>query len=82
MGELVYVFRGVENGRPVWRYVLVPVNKIHDLKARHPGTHMNVLEYGPVIEYIDNGGKTREMFGWGFDPPEIIQTSIEKYYGK
>ncbi|CAF0930245.1 unnamed protein product [Rotaria sordida] len=80
LGELVYVFRGIEKGRPVWRYVLVPANKLNDLEAQHASTNINVLEFGRLIEYLDNGGKIEQMFGWGFDPPKIIQTWIEEHY--
>ncbi|CAF3774220.1 unnamed protein product [Rotaria sordida] len=79
-GESVYIFRGQHKEIPAWYYVLVPLSKVADAEALKSDKSINVTDFGRVIEYLDNRGNTKQMFGLGIDPPKMFQTWIIEHY--
>jgi len=82
LNERLYIIRGKDQGRPAWHYILVPVNKVADLKAQKPGGTIDVTKFGNIIEYRDKQGKIKPMSGWGTNPPKMIETWIENQYSE
>ena len=69
-GDLVYLVRGKDGGRPAWHYVLVDVVKVAAFKEKLRGGSLDVSEYGKIL-----------YSGWGKDPPEEIDKAIKEEYG-
>ncbi|CAF4843076.1 unnamed protein product [Rotaria sp. Silwood1] len=78
--DSVFIIRGKNRGRPAWHYLLVPVNKVTDLKAQKSGANIDITKFGRLIEYLNNRDKVITLSGWGTDPPGIIQTWISEHY--
>ncbi|CAF1178387.1 unnamed protein product [Rotaria sordida] len=79
-GESVYIFRGQHKEIPAWYYVLVPLSKVADAEALKSDKSINVTDFGRVIEYLNNRGNIKQMFGLGIDPPKMFQTWIIEHY--
>ncbi|CAF4686927.1 unnamed protein product, partial [Rotaria sp. Silwood2] len=67
--DTVFIIRGKDGGRPAWHYLMVPVNKLADLKAQQPGTIIDVTKFGRLMKYFNNRDKVMPLSGWGTDPP-------------
>jgi hypothetical protein len=68
-------------GIPVWHYILICPHRLADFKAQS-GTNIDITDIGRFIRYRNNRGETKQMSGWGTDPPKMIQKWNAKYYGK
>ena len=69
-GNLVYLVRGKDDGKPAWHYVFV--DKLKQplfLEAVESGT-VDCAQFGEILES-----------GWGENPNPEITRSIEKRYG-
>lgn len=80
--DCVFTIRGKDQGRPGWHCILVPGEKLADIKAHPTGATMNVNDFGSVIEYRNHQGKTLPMSGWGKDPPKMIEIWFDEHYGQ
>jgi hypothetical protein len=80
--ESPYIIRGRDKGIPAWHYILVPVNKLADLKAQRPGADLDVRDFGRLIQYRNKSGTTLQMSGWGRYPSKMIETWVDKHYGQ
>lgn len=70
-GELVYLVRGKDQGRPAWHYVHVRDKQTLPLFLKQVDTGtVDVSQFGEVL-----------YSGWGQDPPEDIVKKIEEKYG-
>jgi tetratricopeptide (TPR) repeat protein len=68
-GELVYLVRGKDEGRPAWHYVLIEqVNLPAFLRMLKTGS-IDVSEYGVILHS-----------GWGENPPPEIVKTIKSQY--
>jgi len=80
--ENLDIIRGTDQNRLVWHYILVPVSKTAELKSRGNGETIVVTEFGRMIDYRNNRGKTKAASGLGRDPPKILQKWLKKHYRK
>ncbi|CAF3023812.1 unnamed protein product [Rotaria sp. Silwood2] len=80
--DSVYIIRGKDKGRPAWHYLMVPINKVADLKTYPPQITIDINKYGRQVKYLNNRDETKHMSGWGTDPPIIIQTWIQEQCSK
>ena len=69
-GNLVYLVRGKDRGKPAWHYVLVDEDKVEAFKSKIATGNLDVADYGNVL-----------FSGWGEDPPEEKKRMIEMQFG-
>jgi len=79
--DSLFLIRGKDDGIPAWHYILVPYNKINDLKNHQSGSIINCNQFGTIIQYRDNNGQIYPSSGWGINPSYSFQTWIENQYG-
>ncbi len=82
ISDSAFIIRGKDRGREAWHYILVPADKLADLKAHPSGADIDVKKFGSVIQYRNHRGKIMPMSGWGIDPPKMIDMWIEEHYGQ
>jgi hypothetical protein len=78
----VFLIRGKDKGRQAWYYILVPADKLADIRAQRAGSNIDVTEFGPIIQYRDHQGRTVSTSDWGTDPPKMIEMWIDEHYGQ
>lgn len=69
LGDLVYLVRGKDGGKPAWHYVLIDRVKLPLFKQQLKTGSLDVSEYGKIL-----------YSGWGQDPPEEIVNKIKEQY--
>jgi hypothetical protein len=69
-GDLVWLVRGKDQGRPAWHYVLLSRSKIALFKRAIATGNLDVSHYGTIL-----------VSGWGQDPPESTVAMIREEYG-
>ena len=67
--KLVYLVRGVDQGRKAWHYVLIHRHKKEKFLAAIKSGTIDIAEYGMVI-----------ASGWGENPPQDLVRKIEEEY--
>lgn len=70
-GELVYLVRGKDKGRPAWHYVHVEKNKLPIFLKKVESGSVDVSLYGKVL-----------YSGWGEDPSDDIVQKIKQEFGE
>jgi hypothetical protein len=80
--EGLYIIRDKDRGSPAWYYILVPADKVVDLKAHMSHATLDITNFGRVIDYRNHRNKVLQACGWGTDPPKMFQTWINEQYGK
>jgi hypothetical protein len=65
-----------------WHFILVPANKLADIRAQPAGGNIDVTEFGSILKYRDHQGRTESTSGWGKDPPKMIEVWIHEHYGQ
>lgn len=78
--ESPYIIRGKDKGFAAWHYILVPINKVAELKNHGSDETIDITLYGRVIYYITKQGEEKLLCGWGEDPPEILRKWIDDHY--
>lgn len=69
-GNLVYLVRGKDKGRPAWHYVRVRDKAILPIFLKKAdGGPIDVSQYGTIL-----------YSGWGENPPDDIVKKIEEEY--
>ena len=68
-GDRVFIIRGKDRGCSAWHYILVPGNKINELKDHTAGAKIDITRFGRVIEYNDEDRHNKQASGWGKYPP-------------
>ncbi len=68
-GDLVYLVRGKDAGKPAWHYVLIDKIKLPIFQQALKTGNIDVSEYGKVLES-----------GWGENPPKEVTDAIKKQY--
>ncbi len=79
--ESLFIIRGKDEGISAWHYILVPHNKINQLKNSKLSETIDCTKFGSIIEYRDNNGQIYPSSGWGQDSPKSFQIWIENNYG-
>ncbi|CAF1247480.1 unnamed protein product [Rotaria sordida] len=78
--EPVYEIRRKEKRIRVWYYMLVPVNKLADLKANRQKSMIDIKNFGRMIEYFNNRDEIKQMSGSAIESPKIFQKWIAEHY--
>lgn len=68
-GDLLWVVRGKDAGRPAWHYVMVSRSKVALFRRAIKTGSLDVSDYGVILES-----------GWGVDPPEETVTRMRERY--
>src|SRR5690348_5779907 len=74
-----FIIRGTDEGVPAWHYILVPFNKLLDLKNQQIGASFDCTKFDSIIKYRDDQGLPFPMSGWGRDPPITLQTWFDEH---
>jgi hypothetical protein len=69
-GDLVYLIRGKDAGRPAWHYVHIDGMKLRAFKRALATGSLDVSQYGEILKS-----------GWGKDPPGDIVKWVKDRYG-
>jgi hypothetical protein len=69
-GDLVYLIRGKDAGRPAWHYVQIDGMKLRAFKRALATGSLDVSQYGEILKS-----------GWGEDPPGDIVKWVKDRYG-
>ena len=69
-GNLVYLVRGKDRGKPAWHYVLVKQEMLSVFLRKTQGGSIDVAQYGSVLKS-----------GWGVDPPQEVVDEIKRDFG-
>ena len=80
LSEDIYMIRGTDEGRPVWRSILAPAKKIFPIKSL-VGEVIDTNEIGRAIQYRDELGRVNEAAGWGKNPPDHLGNWLSNQYG-
>lgn len=81
LNEGIYLIRGRNEGRPVWRYILAKAKKSAPLKSL-VGTNIDTNEIGRDIQYRDQLGRVEKACGLGANPPKHLKKWLGDRYGK
>ena len=79
--ESLFLVRGRDSGRPGWHYILVPYDNLARLRSQTRGSTIDVIHFGRILQYRDEGGQIRNASGWGDHPPEELSTWLGNNYG-
>ncbi len=79
--EVPFIIRGKNRGRPAWHCILVPHKKIGRLKSQWKRGSIDIDQFGHVIEYLNHEDITKQMSGWGENPPKQLREWLDKHYG-
>ncbi len=80
--DSLHIIRGKDKGLPAWHYIVVPANKLADIKAQPLGGTIDVTKFGCVIEYRNKRGEVKPMSGRGIDPPKMFEIWLSEQYGQ
>jgi len=80
-GDRVFIIRGKDQDCPAWHYILVPENKINELKDHTAGTTIDITQFGRVVKYNDKINIDASASGWGKDPPKKLSKWLETRFG-
>jgi len=79
--DKLFIIRGKDQGCPAWHYILVPGNKINELKNHTAGATIDITRFGRLIVYNDEGRHNKQTSGWGKDPPKKLSKWLETRFG-
>ena len=68
--QVMYLSRGLYEGRPTWHYILVDKLKLPLLLVAAKQGRVELSNYGKII-----------FSGFGEQPPKDIVSHVEKHYG-
>ncbi len=68
-GDLVWLVRGKDAGRPAWHYVMISRSKLALFRRAISTGSLDVSDYGSILES-----------GWGEDPPQESVARIRERY--